>query len=49
MAVQFPAEADAQSLVLITQTGNGAHPASFLMGTGDFLSTVKCAGPETAH
>jgi hypothetical protein len=32
------------SLLHVVQTGSGAHPASYPMGTGGSLSEVKAAG-----
>jgi hypothetical protein len=35
------------SLLLVVQTGSGAHPASYPMGTGGSLLESKAAGHET--
>jgi hypothetical protein len=41
--VRFPTWARHFSLLHSVQTGSGAHPASYPMGTGDFSSCVKAA------
>jgi hypothetical protein len=35
------------SLLHVAQTGSGAHPASYPMGTGSFSPEVKRPGSET--
>jgi hypothetical protein len=37
------------SLLHVVQTGSGAHPASYPMGTGGFSSGVKLPGREVDH
>jgi hypothetical protein len=37
------------SLHHVVQTGSGAHPASYTMGTGDSFSGVKRPGREADH
>jgi hypothetical protein len=37
------------SLLLSTQTGSGAHPASYPMGTGGAVPGVKRPGREADH
>jgi hypothetical protein len=42
--VRFPAGAGNFSLHRLVQTGTGAHPASYLMGTGGSFPGGKAAG-----
>jgi hypothetical protein len=42
--VRFPAGAGNFSLHHLVQNGSGAHPASYLMGTGGSLPGGKAAG-----
>jgi hypothetical protein len=37
------------SLLRVVQTGSGAHPASYPMGTGPCFSGGKAAGNEADH
>jgi hypothetical protein len=44
--VRFLAEARHFSQILIVQTGTGAHPVAYIMGTGGSFPKVKRPGPE---
>jgi hypothetical protein len=37
------------SLLYVVQTGSGAHPASYPMGTGNYFSEVKRQVHEADH
>jgi hypothetical protein len=37
------------SLLHVVQTGSGAHPLFYLMGTGDFSSAIKREGHDPYH
>jgi hypothetical protein len=41
--VTFPAEADIFSLRHCIQTGSGAHPTSYTVGTGDYFPGKEVA------
>jgi hypothetical protein len=49
VGVRFPAGARYFSLLRSIQTGPGAHPDSYPMGTGSFSPGVKRPGHETDH
>jgi len=49
ITVQLPAEAGNFSLRHHVQTGSGAHPTSYPMGTGDSFLGVKWLGSEADH
>jgi hypothetical protein len=47
--VRFSAGAKELSLLHSIQTGSGAHPASYPMGTGGFFPGLKQPGCEYHH
>jgi hypothetical protein len=49
IGVRFPAEAGNFSLRHRVQTGSGAHPVSYPMGTGGSFSGVKRPRRESDH
>jgi hypothetical protein len=47
--VGFPAGTRGCSLLYSVQTGSGAHPATYQMGTGCFSAGIKRSGREAHH
>jgi hypothetical protein len=48
-AVGVPSLCKAFSLLHVVQTGSGAHPTSYTMGTGGFSPGLKRPGREANH